>query len=78
MVVTRCVRDCLLLLMVSLEQAALTLAVAENVMPLLDAGHALPHLDSMHFLDRVKDAHDRVESSEHFGKVVLEVGGEDA
>jgi NADPH2:quinone reductase len=43
------------------------------VWPLLDAGVVAPVMDSTFPLDRAADAHARLESSGHVGKIVLEV-----
>jgi NADPH2:quinone reductase len=49
-------------------------AIRERVMPLIAAGTIRPVIDASFPLDRVADAHRRLESAEHFGKVVLAIG----
>lgn len=44
-----------------------------SVWPLLDAGRVPPVIDSTYPLSRAADAHARMESSAHIGKIVLEV-----
>jgi NADPH:quinone reductase-like Zn-dependent oxidoreductase len=44
------------------------------VWPVLAAGRCWPLIDSTFPLDRAADAHRRMESGEHIGKIVLEVG----
>ena len=46
-----------------------------KVWPLLDAGRVAPVMDSSFALDAAADAHARMESSGHIGKIVLEVAG---
>ncbi|MGK9232282.1 NAD(P)H-quinone oxidoreductase [Inquilinus limosus] len=52
-------------------KAALAAALAENVLPLIAAGKAKPLIDSTFPFDRVADAHARMESGAHVGKIVL-------
>ena len=42
----------------------------------LASGRVRPVIDAVLPLDRAQEAHDRVERSEHFGKVVLRVSGD--
>jgi NADPH:quinone reductase-like Zn-dependent oxidoreductase len=42
--------------------------------PLLAQGTIQPVIDSVFPLDRIQDAHRRLESNETFGKVVLTLG----
>jgi putative PIG3 family NAD(P)H quinone oxidoreductase len=58
----------------SLEKAAIAAALREQVWPVLAAGRCWPLIDSTFPLDRAADAHRRMESGEHIGKIVLEVG----
>ncbi|MEA3034620.1 MAG: NADPH:quinone reductase [Sphingomonadales bacterium] len=46
----------------------------DKVWPRLEAGEARPVIDSLFPLDRAADAHRRMESGEHVGKIVLDVG----
>lgn len=48
-------------------------SLREQVWPLLDAGKVAPVMDSEFPLDRACDAHARMESSGHIGKIVLKV-----
>jgi NADPH:quinone reductase len=47
--------------------------LARTVWPLVTAGRLKPVIDSVFPLERAADAHRRMESSEHIGKIVLEV-----
>ena len=58
------------------EKIAVTRAFANEVMPLLRSGSARPVIDSVFPLDRIADAHRRLESNETFGKVVISIGAE--
>jgi len=55
-------------------KAALADALRREVWPHLEAGEMRPVIDSIFPLDRAADAHRRMDSSEHVGKIVLEVG----
>lgn len=48
--------------------------LARQVMPLVAEGRLRPVIDSVYPLERAADAHRRMESSEHVGKIVLKVG----
>ena len=54
-------------------KAALADAVAANVLPLLASGAVRAVIDSTFPLAAVADAHRRMESSAHVGKIVLTV-----
>lgn len=54
-------------------KAAIADALKDKVWPLLEAGKIKPVMDSTFPLDRVADAHRRMESSNHIGKIVLTV-----
>ena len=54
-------------------KAAIADALSEKVWPLLETGKIKPVMDSTFPLDRVGDAHRRMESSDHIGKIVLTV-----
>ena len=47
--------------------------IARNVWPDVELGRLKPVIDSIFPLDRVADAHRRMESSDHIGKIVLTV-----
>lgn len=55
------------------EKIAVTRAFAESVVPLLDAGKLHVTIDSEFPLDRIVDAHRRLESNETIGKVALRI-----
>jgi NADPH:quinone reductase-like Zn-dependent oxidoreductase len=53
------------------EKIATTTAFAQEVVPLLAQGSIQPVIDSVFALEKIQDAHRRLESNETFGKVVL-------
>ena len=53
------------------EKAAIAEALRAKVWPLLEAGRCWPVIDSVFPLSEVAKAHERIESAEHIGKVVL-------
>jgi len=53
------------------EKIATTTAFAQEVVPLLAQGSIQPVIDSVFALEKIHDAHRRLESNETFGKVVL-------
>jgi putative PIG3 family NAD(P)H quinone oxidoreductase len=53
------------------ERAAIVAAVSETVMPLFAAGDILPVTDTVFPLAAAADAHRRMQSSEHLGKILL-------
>jgi len=55
------------------EKIAITNAFASEVVPLLDQKAVQPVIDSVFPLDKIQDAHRRLESNETFGKVVLTI-----
>jgi NADPH:quinone reductase-like Zn-dependent oxidoreductase len=55
------------------EKASIVAGVAEHVWPLIESGAVRPVIDSRYALEDVAEAHRRVESSEHVGKVLLTV-----
>lgn len=55
----------------ALEKATIVSSVHEHVWPLIDDGHLTPVIDSVLSLDQVAEAHERMESSEHIGKILL-------
>ncbi|WP_121632881.1 NAD(P)H-quinone oxidoreductase [Tropicibacter alexandrii] len=56
-----------------LSKGRIAESLREQVWPLLDAGKVAPVMDSEFPLDRACDAHARMESSGHIGKIVLKV-----
>lgn len=56
------------------EKAAIAESLRERVWPALAAGRCWPVIDSVFPLDRSDDAHRRMESGDHIGKIVLKVG----
>lgn len=56
------------------EKIAATAKFAAEVVPLLAQGAVRPTIDSRFPLDQMRQAHQRLESNETFGKVVLELG----
>jgi NADPH2:quinone reductase len=55
------------------DKAAMVAAIEAKVMPLLRQGSVKPLMDSTFPLERAADAHRRMETSEHIGKIVLAV-----
>jgi NADPH:quinone reductase len=55
------------------DKAAMVAAIEARVMPLLRAGRVKPLMDSTFPLQQAADAHRRMESSGHVGKIVLAV-----
>jgi NADPH2:quinone reductase len=55
------------------DKAAMVRAIEAKVMPLLREGRVKPLMDSTFPLERAADAHRRMETSEHIGKIVLVV-----
>lgn len=53
------------------EKATIADAVRRHVWPLIASGRVAPVIDSVFRLDQVADAHRRLESGTHIGKVVL-------
>lgn len=56
-----------------LAKARIADSLRDRVWPLLDAGRVAPVMDSTFPLDSAADAHRRMESSAHIGKIVLQV-----
>jgi NADPH:quinone reductase-like Zn-dependent oxidoreductase len=48
-------------------------AIEAKVMPLMREGRVKPVMDSTFPLEKAADAHRRMETSQHIGKIVLEV-----
>jgi len=55
------------------DKAAMVAAIEAKVMPLLRDGRIKPLMDSTFPLEKAADAHRRMETSEHVGKIVLAV-----
>ncbi len=55
------------------DKAAMVAAIEAKVMPLLRDGRVKPLMDSTFPLEKAADAHRRMETSEHIGKIVLTV-----
>jgi len=55
------------------DKAAMVKAIEANVLPLLNAGKVKPVMDSEFALEKAADAHRRMETSAHIGKIVLVV-----
>jgi NADPH2:quinone reductase len=55
------------------DKAAMVSAIEAKVMPLLRDGRVKPLMDSTFPLEKAADAHRRMETSEHIGKIVLSV-----
>jgi putative PIG3 family NAD(P)H quinone oxidoreductase len=53
------------------QKAAICAAVAEDLWPLVESGAVRAVVDSVFPMDHAADAHRRVESSQHMGKVLL-------
>jgi len=53
------------------DKAAMVSAIEAKVMPLLREGRLKPLMDSTFPLEKAADAHRRMETSEHIGKIVL-------
>jgi NADPH2:quinone reductase len=53
------------------EKATATRLFATHVIPVLANGSVRPVVDSTYRLEQVREAHQRLESNESFGKVVL-------
>jgi NADPH2:quinone reductase len=53
------------------DKAAMVAAIEAKVMPLLREGRVKPLMDSRFPLEKAADAHRRMETSEHIGKIVL-------
>jgi NADPH:quinone reductase len=55
------------------DKAAIARAVEARVWPLLESGKVRPVIDSTYPLDRAAEAHARMETSLHIGKIMLEL-----
>jgi NADPH:quinone reductase len=57
------------------EKARGTRLFAAQVVPLLEREVVRPVIDKVYSMDEVRDAHERLESNETFGKIVLKISG---
>ncbi|MDT2021956.1 NAD(P)H-quinone oxidoreductase [Methylocella sp. CPCC 101449] len=57
------------------QKAKIAAELAEHVWPLLNAGTIRPLVDSVYPLGQAAEAHRRMESSVHVGKIILDVKG---
>ncbi|WGF86296.1 NAD(P)H-quinone oxidoreductase [Marinivivus vitaminiproducens] len=55
------------------EKAVIARALEQSVVPLWSDGRCRPVIDRTFPLDRVRDAHERIDGGQHIGKIVLEV-----
>jgi NADPH:quinone reductase-like Zn-dependent oxidoreductase len=53
------------------EKATATRLFSEQVLPLLADGRVRPVVDRVYKMDDIREAHERMESNESFGKIVL-------
>jgi len=53
------------------DKAKMVAAIEDKVMPLISAGKVKPLMDSTFPLEKAAEAHRRMETSEHIGKIVL-------
>ena len=58
-------------------KARLTGEIARRVWPLVEQGKLRPAMDSVFPLGQAGAAHERMESGEHIGKIVLAVKGDE-
>ncbi|KAJ04484.1 NAD(P)H-quinone oxidoreductase [Sulfitobacter mediterraneus] len=58
-----------------LAKARIAQELRREVWPLLESGQVAPVMDSSYTLDQASEAHARMETSGHIGKIVLSVGG---
>ncbi|SCW85638.1 NAD(P)H-quinone oxidoreductase [Ancylobacter rudongensis] len=56
------------------EKAAIAASLVEKVWPLIEAGTVKPVLDQTFPLEKASEAHARMETSAHIGKIMLSVG----
>jgi NADPH:quinone reductase len=55
------------------QKADIAQALYKNIWPRLSSGECLPVIDSVYSLEQVVQAHERMESSAHIGKIMLQV-----
>ena len=56
------------------EKTKLRDGVEQHLWPLLDSGRIRPIVDHVYLMEEVAEAHRRMESSQHIGKIVLRIG----
>ncbi|MBY4108313.1 NAD(P)H-quinone oxidoreductase [Rhodococcus fascians] len=56
------------------QKAEVIAGVRRDVWPLLESGKIVPAVDSVYDITAVAEAHARLESSQHMGKIVLDLG----
>lgn len=56
------------------EKAAIAASLVEKVWPLIEAGKVKPVMDQSFPLEKASEAHARMETSAHIGKIMLSVG----
>ncbi|GAA3212480.1 NAD(P)H-quinone oxidoreductase [Actinocorallia longicatena] len=56
------------------ERAAIVASVRENVWPLIESGEVRPIVDRVLPMEKAAEAHQIMENSGHFGKIILENG----
>jgi putative PIG3 family NAD(P)H quinone oxidoreductase len=56
-----------------LQKSHIAQALLKNVWPLLENGKCLPVIDSIYPMDEVVKAHERMDTSAHIGKIMLQV-----
>ncbi|CAM5199689.1 Putative PIG3 family NAD(P)H quinone oxidoreductase OS=Castellaniella defragrans OX=75697 GN=HNR28_000942 PE=4 SV=1 [Castellaniella defragrans] len=59
------------------QKTELAADVEANVWPLLESGHCLPVIHKVFPLEQAREAHLLMESSQHVGKIILNVNGAD-
>lgn len=57
------------------EKAAIAESLRSTAWPMIETGAILPVIDSTYALEEADEAHARMESSAHIGKIMLKVGG---
>lgn len=55
------------------QKAEIAAQLEAKVWPLIESGQVRPIIDGVFDLDQVREAHRRLESSEHVGKIVLRI-----
>lgn len=55
------------------EKGAIAQALKEHIWPVLESGRIRPVIDSVFSLEDAEKAHTRLESGQHFGKIVLKI-----
>lgn len=55
------------------EKAEVNFEFIKNVLPLFESGKIKPSVDKVFSIEKIREAHDYLESNESFGKIVLEI-----